>query len=217
MRAYKFKSAARADHIFDILLNQRLYCADWSILNDPMEAVFAYSCRQDSENEAHSFAAKVNAHLKEMRVCSLTGSFDCHLLWSHYADGFNGVAVEVELPDDHSFIRPINYRGVFGGYGYEANSDPEDTAAEIIFSKYQEWKYEQEIRICSNEEWFVLNRPILKVIAGHRLHPALFDTIQLVCEKQGITFCSVGIGDEGLDADWVPPLLERKRSTVGAA
>ncbi len=27
MQAYKFKSAAQADHIFDVLLNRRLFCA----------------------------------------------------------------------------------------------------------------------------------------------------------------------------------------------
>jgi hypothetical protein len=32
-------------------------------------------------------------------VCALTKSFDNHLLWAHYANGYSGVAIEVEIED----------------------------------------------------------------------------------------------------------------------
>ncbi len=36
MKVYKFRSSEQISFIFDILLNKRLYCADWKNLNDPI-------------------------------------------------------------------------------------------------------------------------------------------------------------------------------------
>jgi hypothetical protein len=61
-------------------------------------------------------------------------------------------------------------------------------------------------------EWYELERPIRRVIAGQRMNQALFKTLALVCERENIEFCKVGIGDEGIDADRVRPSdLERLR------
>lgn len=212
MRAYKFKGAAQADHIFDILLNRRLYCAPAALLNDPMEGSFVYSYRGDGEaNSAKNLAGAVAKELEPLRVCSLSATFDAHLLWAHYASGFNGVAIEVELPDNHADIRPVTYRGVFGHFGYAKDACSETTARDIIFSKYQEWEYEREIRIVSKNEWFHLENPVRMLIAGPRMHPALFDALQIICERQRIPFHRVGIGDEGIDADFVDAFADRKQ------
>ena len=210
MRAFKFRTAQRMGHIFDILHNRRLYCSEWTDLNDPMEGVFAYSAPEHLANDASAFASDLQEKLQGWRVCSLSGTFDSHLLWAHYANGFDGVAIEVELPDDNEDIRHVCYRGVSGVYNYQDGLSLDQTARSIIFSKNQEWGYEKEIRIRSNRQYYLLEMPIHRVIVGHRLQEALFDTIQMVCETLEIEFCSVGIGDEGLDADFVAPLAKRK-------
>lgn len=210
MRAYKFKSAAQADHIFDILLNQRLYCAPLHVLNDPMEGVFVYSHRGDGEvNSANALARAVTEEIKSLRVCSLSVTFDSHLLWAHYANGFNGVAIEVELPEASPDIRSISYRGVSGYFGYAPDTCAASIARDVLLSKYREWEYEQEIRIISGAEWYKLEKPVSRLIVGHRVHPALFDALQIICERQKISFRRVGIGDEGIDADDVEPYLVR--------
>lgn len=212
MRAYKFKSAAQADHIFDILLNQRLYCAPLHVLNDPMEGTFAYSYRGNGEaKSARDLANAVLEAIKSLRVCSLSATFDSHLLWAHYANGFNGVTVEVELPEAGPDIQSVRYRGVFGQFGYAPDTCANVMARNVLLSKYQEWEYEREIRIVSEAEWYKLEKPVSRLIAGHRLHPALFDALQIICEQQGIDFRRVGIGDEGIDADGVDLYADRQR------
>ena len=209
MQAFKFRSGRHVDHIMDVLHNRRLYCAHWSKLNDPMEAIFAYSRTQPLAPIASRFAADVQEKLKGWRVCSLSETFDSHLLWAHYANGFDGVAIQVQLPDNDADIRRVRYGGVFAGYNYDRSADAGATARSILFSKYQEWSYEREIRILSDQEFYYLPGPIKRVIAGHRLQEALSDTIQLVCERLGIEFCRLGIGDEGLDADYAASLQNR--------
>lgn len=182
MLAYKFRNATQAHQIFDILHYRRLYCANWCNLNDPMEAIFAYSAPQYLTNGASTFALKVQCLLREWRVCSLSETFDSRLLWAHYANGFDGVAIEIKMPDDDANIQRVRYDDAFTGYNYTDGIEVDQAARSIIFSKYKEWSYEQEIRICGANQYYYLENPIERVIAGHRLQEALFDTIQMVCE-----------------------------------
>src|SRR5688500_14515121 len=100
MRAYKFRSAGQLALALDIVYHCRLYCSDWETLNDPLESLFMYSYLSPSDQSATTAAAKaVQAAAKLLKVCSLSQTFDSHLLWAHYAEGFTGLAVEVEVPD----------------------------------------------------------------------------------------------------------------------
>lgn len=204
MRAYKFRSSSQIEFALDILLNRRLYCSDWRRLNDPMEGVFAYSSHGD-EPYVQSLVKGIGDAKSRYKVCSFSAHFQSHLLWSHYAGGFDGLAIEIELPDDDPMVRKIEYRGVFAFLDMDSVTDEEEAAQRILFSKYQEWSYEEEIRILSTTDWYELKHPIRRVIAGQRMNQALFKTLALICDRENIQFCKVGIGDEGIDADRVAP------------
>lgn len=200
MRAYKFRSSAQVEFALDIILNRRLRCSDWRKLNDPMEGLFFYSARGD-EPYVEDFIRGIGGAKSRYKVCSLSADFQSHLLWAHYAGGFDGLAIEVDLPDDDYRIRKVQYRGVFHFLDIQRIRTEDQAARDILFSKYQEWSYEQEIRILSEDDWYRLASPVRRVIAGQRMNQALFSTLAMVCDKQGIEFCKVGIGDEGIDAD----------------
>ncbi len=210
MRAYKFKGAAQIPHAFDIIFNSRLYCADWSTLNDPMEGMFAYSYESAEKqvDDIKNVVAQIVREKKQLRVCSLSETFDCHLLWSHYASGFSGLAIEVELPDNSPAIRKVGYRGVFAGVTLDGRVNAQVAAEKILSSKYSEWSYEREIRVLYRESYFPLTVPVKHVIAGHRMEQALFDALNFICHKRGIRFSRTGIGDERIDADSVEPPRE---------
>lgn len=217
MRAYKFKGADQIPQAFDIIFNNRLFCADWSSLNDPMEGMFVYSYEEEDEKAAECSVAKIIREKKKIRVCSLSETFDRHLLWSHYASGFRGLAIEVELPDDSGAIRRVNYRGVFAGLNIGGRVNPLQAAEEVLGSKYSEWAYEREVRVLHRETYFPLLTPVRHVIAGHRMERALFDAFNFICHKKGIAFSRTGIGDEGIDADCVAPPREAAFLDYGTA
>lgn len=215
MIGYKFRSASSAEFIFDILINHRIYCADWTKLNDPLEGQFVTFAQKDARELFDQAVREIGYAKKKYRVCSLSETFDSHLLWAHYADGFNGVAIGIDLPESEN-IQKVEYRGVFAPVDLDLYVDPDQTARKILFSKYDAWNYEREIRILHDGTYFPLKGRIKSVIAGHRLGSALSDTIQAICEIQEIPFFRIGIGDEGLDADSVEPSqlltnLKRKR------
>ncbi len=204
MKAYKFRSAAQIAYVFDIILYRRLFCSDWRKLNDPMEGVFVYGRNDAEETEAEKRVKGIIQAKKKYKICSLAGTFDSHLLWAHYAGGFDGVAIEVDLPENDN-IKRIDYRGVFAYINIDDLSNEEIAAKKILFSKYSEWKYEQEIRILNDSEWYELPSPPSRVIAGHRMPSALFEVLSITCASLGIPFNRIGIGDDGLDADYVAP------------
>lgn len=211
MRAYKFRSSSKIEFALDILINNRLHCADWRALNDPMEGLFVYATNGE-ESWAQRAVKGIGDAKSRYRVCSLSRDFQSHLLWAHYAGGFDGMAIEVDLPDDDPRVREVQYRGVFAFLDADDLQDEQEAARTILFSKNDEWRYEQEIRILSDEPYYNLELPIRRVIAGHRMNQALFQTLHMVCERQGIEFTKIGIGDEGIDADPVRPRdLDRER------
>lgn len=40
MILYKYRSLTNLEHVFDIILNQRLHCSTYPELNDPFEGIF---------------------------------------------------------------------------------------------------------------------------------------------------------------------------------
>lgn len=212
MLAYKFRSPAQIDFALDILFNNRLYCGDWSRMNDPMEGLFAYSYASTDETDYSKKLDDIKRHKKQIKSCSLSRTFDCHLLWAHYADGFSGLAIEVELPDNSDQIKDVTYGGVFAAVSIASKTLPDETARQILSSKYMEWSYEKEVRILNDAEWYKLPSPVRRIIVGHRMNPSLFQGLRIICERQGITINRTGIGDEGIDADHVPPLEPQKKA-----
>lgn len=204
MRAYKFRASTNIEFALDIILNRRLFCADWKALNDPMEGMFAYSTHGE-DPRAQQIVKGIGTAKSRYKVCSLSRSFQSHLLWAHYAGGFDGLAIEVELPDDDPDICDVAYRGVFAFLDMDQVRDEDEAARRILFSKYQEWAYEEEVRVLSDQPYYHLDQPIRRVIVGPRMNQALFRTLHMVCEREEIEFTKVGIGDEGIDADFVPP------------
>jgi hypothetical protein len=85
----------------------------------------------------------------------------------------------------------------------ENYNNPEETAKNILFSKYNEWKYEQEVRIVQENEWYHLETPIKKIIVGCRIENSVFDVFKIICKKRNIDLRIIGIGDDGLDEDFV--------------
>jgi hypothetical protein len=213
MIAYKFRSENQFAFALDILFNQRLYCADWSTLNDPMEGAFVYSSGPGQEDARRREIEAVIREKQQLRVSSLSRTFDCHLLWAHYASGFSGLALEIELPDRSSHVREVKYGGI-GAVLPRENMNPVDAASLVLSSKFREWEYEREVRVLYNQEWYRLPNPVRRVIAGHRMNRALFRALAIVCKSLKVPLAATGIGDEGIDADRVPDVSEWNSETA---
>ena len=206
MLAYKFRSLEQLHYVLDIIFNNRLYCAAWSELNDPLETLWAHSYSPtESEPHCNKIVTEINKKLHNYRICSLSGTFESSLLWGHYASGFRGFAIAIELPNDCENIKKVAYnRYTFAGGNIDHSTTTDDYCERIIFSKNREWKYEKEVRIVQKDTWFQLpDKAIKRIILGHKVDVAVFQMFKIICKQRTIDLRTLGIGDEGLDEDYV--------------
>lgn len=186
MLAYKFRSSSQIAFALDIVFKQRLHRSDWSTLNDPNEGTFLYSAFSP-EQAAHSLRLRqITDGKKAYRVCSLSKRYERRLLWAHYASGFDGLAVEVDLPipwHDRK-IHEVIYDPLFPTVDLQSSVLPLDEALSILTRKHKEWEYEDEVRIIQQKEWYELRNPVKCIIVGHRFNEALFKALRIVCEQQ---------------------------------
>lgn len=104
MLLYKFKSAHDALYALDIAIHERLYCAPYSDLNDPLEGQFRTLLADRSKGLGSLFAHGFNQQYSRVvysglhdiqlsgpsRVCSLSAEWRDARMWALYADSFRG-------------------------------------------------------------------------------------------------------------------------------
>jgi len=149
VKAYKYRSLANFEHVADIFCNNRFYAAQFFDLNDPMEGMFDYEKGTKKE-----YLEKIREGKEKLRICSFSSDFRNLLLWAHYADGFKGICIEVELNDwpDHD-IAKVNYEPFKPIFNNEHGEYVHYWPNIILREKNAAWKYEKEIRVLTRREF----------------------------------------------------------------
>lgn len=199
MIAFKFRGSDQIPFALDIILNNRLYCADWQLMDDPMEGSFTYSHSPDNQDEYNDKAYEILDEKKRRRVCSLSLTCDVRLLWAHYASGFSGLAIVLEVPDDSSNVKVVEYISSIAHVPMASYRGSPDVVDEILSTKHEEWSYEREVRILQEDVWFRLNKPIRRVICGYRMNHAMYQALEIVCKERNIPISRMYIDAQGID------------------
>ncbi len=115
-----------------IIQTGRFWCSKFSALNDPMEGVFNVENKKEVER---IFSGK-----NKYKICSFSdeNALKNVLMWGHYANGFKGVAIEVEV-DDY-LCKEVNYKEQIPGGNGSLNVE------DILTCKKKDWDYEFEYR-----------------------------------------------------------------------
>ena len=128
------------ERVLDIVLNDHLYCSRWDKLNDPMEA--CYDVDVKNESDRHIMDKKIKNALNNWRVAALGASNKNFLLWSHYADGHKGIAVEIDIPRGHPYLEEVRYDWATPVFSHEEQT--KYSMRHLLYYKREEWRYEQE-------------------------------------------------------------------------
>lgn len=170
MKLYKYKSLADFEFVADILINNQLYASHFTELNDPMEGDLHH------QEEERDFIDLIKIEMNNIRVCSLSKTLHNPILWAHYADGYKGICIEIEVDEDildlykvvYSPCNPIPSEGYKGFYGNEEEHTPNDWAISALKRKFEEWSYEDEYRIFSDEKFIRSGFKITAIYFGKR-------------------------------------------------
>jgi Protein of unknown function (DUF2971) len=166
MRAYKF-----LDEKFGIksLQEKRLKISVLDDLNDPFE-LLPYQMTDRNKRAALNATRRQMASNRGLLCFSAT--WKDPVLWAHYADKHKGLCLAFDVPQET--CRAVTYEK--RRLKLPAKPSLPDAEA-LIFTKYVNWQYEQELRIwaslntCDHGLYFADFGPTLrleKVIAGAR-------------------------------------------------
>jgi hypothetical protein len=175
MKLYKFRSLNNFERFLDIVLNERLYCAPYEELNDPFEGLFLAVShlppvmlqRKGTVRTELSSVSSLYEYDKFNRVCSLSSNCKDVRLWTHYADGHKGVAIEIDFKGNESDIVPINYLSELKKYSNTimGGASPD----EVLRNKTVHWRYEEEVRILQSGSFYSIKGRIKSLFLGVRL------------------------------------------------
>ena len=193
MKLYKFRSLRNVEFTLDILLSERLYCASFEDLNDPLEGIFVWKTSIESAlgqvpigvtPVGASRTLRGTKSVSQMdlfgnsRICSLTATFDDIRLWSHYADGHTGLAIEIDFDEDDPLLHEVEYVSKLKEFQFGLLGSPR--AEEVLRAKADHWKYEHEYRIVNDTDFVSIAGRITGVYLGLRIAPTIKEAISRI-------------------------------------
>jgi hypothetical protein len=134
-RAYHFVSLC---HGLDDLQQQHLKISVLDDLNDPFEL---WAIAQPDSRLRQALRATKKTMAQQYGVLCFSLDWRNPLLWSHYADRHRGLALGFDV--DEQILKPVTYRKTRPA----VKSINMQVANWLLFTKYQDWSYEQEARI----------------------------------------------------------------------
>lgn len=188
MLLYKYRSVRNFELIADILVQERLFCSSYINLNDPFEGVFReilqFPMSKGGEFNRYPVVTALNEiddinHF-EFRVCSLSADANSVLMWSHYGDGHQGIAIEIDFSGVEE-IKKVNYLKELKEF--EDFFESFDIASEILTCKTIHWEYEQEFRIFSSAQFFDIRGRIRRILLGSRISDSIIPVIKRLAPK----------------------------------
>lgn len=170
LKLIKFRSLANEvdlSRAIKTITTGEFWCAKLWNMNDPMEGVYSTSNRE--------IIPKLFTEKNKYVICSFSDNSDDNipkkpienpLLWGYYANGFKGIAIEIEV--DESNVKKVDYISRTDiDKLIENRSLDEDIAREIITKKLKCWNLEYEWRFLkdSNEGSYTIGK-IIQVYIG---------------------------------------------------
>lgn len=178
MRVYKFLNS-----FFGLmaLANRRLKISEIHELNDPFEL-----CPYDlSDSRLRAAFWKTRDDLKYRGLLCFSKDWSNPVMWAHYSDNHKGLCLGFEIPDpaarqesDFVDVKYIQEQHVFPR-NYENMREDErlEIVENILFTKFNHWVYEKEVRAWAtledreNGRYFMpfsKNLKLAKVILGEK-------------------------------------------------
>ncbi len=145
MKLYKFRAldgVVSFGRIKEILETGEFWCPSFWSLNDPMEGVF-----NDPNDEVCGEALDELLYQKtHTGICSFSGKKGLKnpLIWGYYANGFKGVAIEIEV-EKCMGIEKVGYEPTIHTLN-DSLGNHEGLKNRILTTKLKCWEHEDEYR-----------------------------------------------------------------------
>jgi len=169
------RSLRNFEFVVDLILKERLYCAHYSTLNDPFEGIYLSVThlpptllrRKGTQRVSRENPSRLYEQEKYCRVCSLSDSFEDLRMWSQYADGHKGIAIEIAFRGYEEDVTPVRYLDELKKYSNTVLGTP--FPEEVLSQKTIHWMHEREFRILQADEYYSVKGRIKAIYLGERV------------------------------------------------
>jgi hypothetical protein len=136
MRVYHF---LRAEHALDDIKHRRIKISEIDKLNDPFEL---WCSAQDNPKVRHALRDWKHQMARLYGMLCFCPSCSNPVLWSHYADKHRGMCLGFDISQNGLLkkVRYVTKRTQLPVRPAEADMH------ELLFTKYHDWSYEEELR-----------------------------------------------------------------------
>ena len=175
MKLYKYRSLRKFDFVADILCHQRFHTSSFFDLNDPMEGLFEYP-----ESTKQEYIDAIVEGKRKLRICAFSKDCKNILLWAHYADGFKGICIEVDVNKSklkNCKIVTVEYSSQLVSFSNNHRHRVDEMPRIILSKKNKVWKYEKEVRTLSRDEYIHDGASIKSILLGLRTPKILKESI----------------------------------------
>ena len=155
---YKFRSLQNLKFFIDIILNERLWAAKYTDLNDPMEGAYM------TDIDHRYLIDLLKSEKDKTRICSLSKCYNDNRMWAYYGDSHQGCCIEVSLKNQREKPKDVNYIEKLPQV-YQVKS-----GCELLLHKSSQWKYEQEVRVFRKAKYVKIQ--IHRIIFGLKVSEA---------------------------------------------
>lgn len=173
---YKYRGITNLERTLDVIVEKRLYAAQFTDLNDPMEGIYLY----DDQVLTPFERGMITKEKLEYRLVSLSETHASTLMWSYYAEGHTGVVITVDLLGNSPGTLPIQYIGprrIDGGNSVDARG--------ILCRKYKLWEHEREHRIFTHKDNLYVDVDVKEIIFGLSTP----NSVKKIVEAVAVKFC----------------------------
>mgnify|MGYP004615493123 CR=1 FL=1 len=190
---WKYKSLETVldlTRILDIIKNKKIYLPRYGELNDPYESymncIYTYEAGTSISHNIGIRKESVDKEFNKYGILSLTSNCKNQVMWTMYANYYNGVCMGFEKLSN---AKKITYRKTGENGFFKSMDDPKFTQKDIIdtlMTKYDLWEYEEEYRVISTEKFLDVSKKLKFIILGQRLDNQIKEILYNECIKAGI-------------------------------
>lgn len=196
---YKYRNFDNEIFLKDIFKNNEMYASAFDKLNDPMDSFFEH---KSSVNK--SFLDEIHNDKYKHKVLSLSETYDNILMWTHYANNHTGIVIGVNIEEnDNIYIDKVEYKSKLPEFDSSKENDTnykKKFAKKVLMTKLLPWKYEQEIRVLSENNHVKVK--IKEIYFGCKIKDEDMETIKGCIKKEKIEIKNISIDDLNTQMKW---------------
>ncbi|MEI0581091.1 DUF2971 domain-containing protein [Brachyspira pilosicoli] len=153
-----------------LILNSKVRLSDYNYFNDPADPLVKLN------KEAFKI---VEEYISNIRICSLSPTYDNFLMWSHYSNEHKGICIEYDATNfkesntkiEKLILKKIIYTNKirFGNFEHIIaynNLELDKYFLSLFYIKHKNWKYENEYRFIADTKEEYIDLPIKAIYFG---------------------------------------------------